>query len=286
MGDTLQPTVVLTRDQIEFFKREGYLLLDAIVPPAEVERMRDIYDKLFERKAGREQGEFFDLGGTDEEGKAAVLPQMMNPSRYAPEIAVGQFRLNAAAIARQLLGAAADFKQDLAICKPPRSPVPTPWHQDNAYLDPKMDHENLNIWIPLQPATVENGCMFYIPRTHATGKILPHHSMNNDPRIEGLECDEVDVKKAVPAAVPAGGAAIHHTRTLHYAGPNKSDNPRRAYILEFELPPKKRAVAHDFYWQKARKTARNERYATIGARTKNTLYRIAKKAKKLVKSGS
>ena len=93
MGDELKPTVVLTQDQIDFFKREGYLLLDAIVPPAEVERMRDVYDKLFERKAGREQGEFFDLGGTDEEGKAAVLPQMMNPSRYAPEIAIGQFRV-------------------------------------------------------------------------------------------------------------------------------------------------------------------------------------------------
>jgi ectoine hydroxylase-related dioxygenase (phytanoyl-CoA dioxygenase family) len=280
------PTVVLTKDQIQFFHREGYLVLDSIVPPEEVERMREIYDKLFANKAGRAQGEFFDLGGTDEKGKQEALPQMMNPSRYAPEIAVGQFRVNALAIAKQLLGAQAEFKQDFAICKPPGSPVPTPWHQDNSYLDPKFDHNNINIWIPLQPANLENGCLHFIPRTHLSLDVLPHHSINNDPRIEGLECDQVDLAKAVAAPIPPGGATIHHTRTLHYAGPNKSANPRRAYILEFEAPPIKRSVPHDFYWQKQRKTARNERYATIGARTKNTLYRIARKAKKLVKAGS
>jgi ectoine hydroxylase-related dioxygenase (phytanoyl-CoA dioxygenase family) len=286
MDTDLKPTVTLTKEQIDFFNREGYLVLDSIVPLDEVERMRAIYDRLFESKAGRAQGEFFDLGGTDEEGKAAQLPQMMNPSRYAPEIAVGQFRANAAAIAKQLLGQHAEFKQDFAICKPPGSAVPTAWHQDNAYLDPRFDHNNINIWIPLQPATEENGCLHFVPRGHLSKDILGHHLINNDPRIEGIECDTVDLAKAVACPIPAGGATIHHTRVLHFAGPNKSKQPRRAYILEFETPPVKRAVPHDFYWQKQRNTARTKRYQTLGARTKNTIYRIAKKAGKLVKPRS
>ena len=277
-----QLTVQLSKEQIAFFHREGYLVLDQLVPAEEVDRMRVIYDRLFDRKAGRELGEYYDLGGTDEEGKAPVLPQMMNPSRYAPEIAVGQFRLNAAAIARQLLGAACEFRQDLAICKPPGSPAATPWHQDNAYLDPKFDHENINIWIPLQPVTEANGCLQFIPGGHKSKNILPHHTINNDPRIEGLECDVIDEKQAVTCPIPAGGVTIHHTRVLHHAGPNRSSEPRRAYILEFRNPPVKRAQPHDFYWQRARNTEREKRYATLGSWSRNTLFKISRKVRKIV----
>jgi ectoine hydroxylase-related dioxygenase (phytanoyl-CoA dioxygenase family) len=275
------PIVQLSKDQIDFFHREGYLVLDQLVSPSEVDRMREIYDRLFDRKAGRELGEFYDLGGTDDEGKPFVLPQMMNPSRYAPEIATGQFRLNAAAIARQLLGADCEFRQDLAICKPPGSQAPTAWHQDAAYLNPKYDHENINIWIPLQTVTPQNGCLHFIPGSHKSLEILPHHPINNDPRIEGLECDRIDQSKAVAVPIPAGGATIHHCRVLHYAGPNLSTERRRAYILEFQKPPTKRSEPLDFYWQRIRHTNRQKRYASLPSWGYNTLFKIGRRAKKL-----
>src|SRR5438128_1504262 len=100
----LEPTVQLTQDQIDFFHREGYLVLHAITTTEEVVWLRGIYDRLFEARAGRERGDQFDLGGTDEEGKPAVLPQILGPTRYAPELANGLFRVNALAVAQQLLG--------------------------------------------------------------------------------------------------------------------------------------------------------------------------------------
>ena len=80
----IAPRVVLTQDQIDFYHREGYLVLDVITTQEEVEWLRGIYDRLFEARAGREAGDQFDLGGTDEEGKEAALPQILNPSKYAP----------------------------------------------------------------------------------------------------------------------------------------------------------------------------------------------------------
>jgi hypothetical protein len=65
--------------------------------------------------------------------------------------------------------------------------------------------------------------------------------------------------KAVACPIPAGGCTIHHNRTMHYAGANKSEQPRRAYILGFGLPAKKRAVPGNFYWNKMKQTAREER---------------------------
>ena len=59
----LTPTVVLTAEQIEFYHREGYLVVPHIMPADEVEKMRIIYDRLFESQAGRKSGDFLTWAG-------------------------------------------------------------------------------------------------------------------------------------------------------------------------------------------------------------------------------
>lgn len=255
-----QPTLTLTSEQIEFFQQEGYLTLPAITTPEEVESLCEIYDYLFSSKAGRKEGDHLDLSSTDEDDQEAVLPQILKPSKYAPELADTLFRANAEAIARQLLGTEARFGGDHAIRKPAGSGVETPWHQDEAYWDPDVEYQSLSIWIPLQEATLENGCMQFVPRSH-TQEVLPHHSIGHDPRIIGLEVDDVEklTARAVACPIPAGGATLHHSRTLHYTGPNYSTGPRRAYILGFGTPPKKREKSRDFYWLTMQQTKWQER---------------------------
>jgi ectoine hydroxylase-related dioxygenase (phytanoyl-CoA dioxygenase family) len=254
----VQPTVSLTPDQISFYRQNGFLAIDAITSQDEVAWMRGIYDDLFARRVGREEGNQFDLAGTDEEGKEAALPQILGPSDYAPELKAAQCQVNALHIARQLLGAEADGGGDHAILKPALIGAETPWHQDEAYWDPATAYNSISIWIPLQEATLENGCMWFVPGSHMF-EVQPHHPINNDPRIHGLEIDEADVSTAVACPIPAGGATIHHCRTLHYTGPNRSDQPRRAYIVGYGLPGKPLAAARDFYWQRQRQTPREER---------------------------
>jgi ectoine hydroxylase-related dioxygenase (phytanoyl-CoA dioxygenase family) len=253
----IEPTVKLTQDQIDFYHREGYLVVDQISTPEEIERLRGIYDRLFEQRAGRADGNQFDLGGSDEEGKQAVLPQILNPVRYAPELAEGLFRVNALAIARQLLGPAANSTGEHAIFKPARIGAETPWHQDEAYWNEEYEYNAFSLWMPLQPATMKNGCMQFVPRSHKQ-EVLPHHSIGHDPRIHGLEMDQLPTG-AVGCPLQAGGCTIHHNRTFHYAGANRSEMPRRAYILTFGTPGKKRTIPRDFYWNKQKRTAREER---------------------------
>ncbi len=257
-----EPTLALNPEQIQTFQRAGYLVLPSLTSAEEVERLQGIYDHLFQIKAGRDQGDHLDLVTTDEDDQAPVLPQIMNLSKYAPELADTLLRANAAAIARQLLGPEAQFSGEHAILKPPHTAASTPWHQDEAYAQPNWDYNYVNIWIPLQAATLENGCMQFVPGSHQA-EVLPHHPIGNDPRVIGLEVDnpETVTADAIACPIPAGGATIHHGRTLHYTGPNRSDQPRRAYILMFNTPPKKRDNARDFYWLTMQKTKWQERAA-------------------------
>lgn len=262
---------VLTPEQIVHYHVHGYLSLEALTSPEDVSYMRAIYDDLFARRAGREAGDQFDLGGSDEEGRKARLPQILNPSKYAPELAQAQVYVHALAIARQLLGQVERLTGEHAINKPPLEGAETPWHQDEAYWDPTLLYESMSIWIPLQPATLENGCMQFIPGSQKL-HIVEHRSIGGDVRVHGLEiCDpSVDFSAAVACPIPAGGATIHHNRTLHYAGPNRTNQPRRALIIGAGLPTKPYPVPRRFPWNEAKRTPRLERAAAAGAAASRT----------------
>lgn len=256
------PTVSLTEEQIASYHRDGYLAIPNIMPLEEVEWMRDLYDRLFAAQTGRERGDQFDLAGTDEEGKEATLPQILGPAKYAPELLQSQLHVNAAHLVRQLLGPEANAGDGHMIYKPARIGAATPWHQDEAYWDPKLLYNSLSIWVPLQEAKVENGCMWFVPGSH-TREIQPHRPIGGDVRIHGLEMIDPDIEGAVACPLPPGGATFHHNRTLHYTGPNVSDIPRRAYILGGGLPAKPYPGERRFPWNEIKQTARDARAKSV-----------------------
>lgn len=260
MVSVITATLGISPEQVAFFREKGYLAIEAITTQDEVARMREAYDEIFARQAGREEGMEFDLAGTDDEGRPASLPQILEPRKYSEALRNTLYEANALAIARQLLGEAAQARGAHAIFKPAHYGSPTPWHQDESYWDPRATYHSLSVWMPLQEATLENGCMQFIPRSH-TLEVLPHHHINYDPRIHGLEVDDghVDLATAAACPLPPGGATFHYSRTLHYTGPNRSAVPRRAFILGFGVPMPPRETARDFYWQGVTATARMKR---------------------------
>ena len=253
-----EPTVVLSNEQIDTYHENGFLVVEQISTPCEIAWMREVYDRLFASRAGREVGDQFDLAGTDEEGNEATLPQILGPSNYAPELKSGLYRTNILSIAKQLLGDQAEWGGDHAIFKPALIGAETPWHQDEAYWDPEWQYNSFSAWMPLQEATIENGCMWFIPGSHRV-PIQPHHSINHDPRIHGLEMDQVDTSKAVACPLAAGGCTFHHNATMHYTGPNRSGIDRRAFIVGAGGPATKRIDSRDFYWNRMKQTAREAR---------------------------
>lgn len=256
----MKTVVQVSEAQIRFFWGNGYLAIDCLTTPEELAMMREAYDRIFQQRAGRAVGDQFDLAGIDEEGSEAALPQILNPSKYAPEMRDTVYRRNAFAIAQQLLGPDTVPMGDHAIFKPARFGAATPWHQDEAYWNPELEYTTLSVWMPLQEATIENGCMQFIPGSHKL-EVLPHHSIHHDPRIHGLEVDEglTDLTHPAICPLPPGGATFHLNRTLHYTGPNRSAVPRRAYILGFGRPPRPRATPRRFPWNEQKLAPRQER---------------------------
>ena len=257
---------MLDSEQMFGLSQDGFLIIGSFVERSDLNRLRAIFDHLFESKMGWSDGNQFDLAGTDE-GDQPRLPQILKPSRYAPELLEFDLIRKAREIAAAYFDtdAGLEFGEHM-IFKPPHVGSVTPWHQDQAYHDPTRDERSINFWIPLDDTDVENGCMQYVPGSHKLD-VLPHHSIGNDPRVHGLEVDDADefAKKVVACPLSAGDAVLHLPTTLHYAGPNTTPRQRRAYIVAMVAPSEPRAIPVDNYWMREKRTARQERARTVAA---------------------
>jgi hypothetical protein len=243
-------------EQVSFFEHNGYLAIDRITTEDEVERLKEIYDRIFEQRTGEDKGLYFDLGGPRGHEGGEVLPQVLSPERAFPELLETTYHRNARLLGSRLLGAALDETRWFGhmILKPAGFGRETPWHQDEAYWDPSFEHRGVSVWMPLENATVQSGCMQFVPGSHLR-EVQTHKHIDDDPTVHGLMLDGGSPEGAVACPIPAGGATFHHCRILHYAGPNTTERPRRAYITVVNAPATKREAPLERPWLEAEREA-------------------------------
>ncbi len=90
------------------------------------------------------------------------------------------------------------------------------WHQDE-YFIPTRDRSLTAVWIALDDATIENGCLWVLPGSHRRGVLYPTHPQT-DPRFDcTVEAYEFPYRddEAVPVEIPAGTALIFNGYLLH-----------------------------------------------------------------------
>jgi hypothetical protein len=252
--------VTLEPEQLAAFAERGFLPVPRITSDEELVWLGEVYDALFAERRGSFRGGYFDLSRPYDSEGPDRLPQVILPELALPALRETAFWRNGRALAARLLGARVEELQGWGhmIRKPPRIGEGLPWHQDEAYWDPAFDYRALGCWMALDPATPETGCMRFIPGSHRGG-VREHRHIADDPSIHGLETEDVDDTLAVLAPAPPGGAIFHHCRILHSSLPNRSEQVRRGYANEWQLPPVRRDEPHDRPWVHAGKRAWDSR---------------------------
>jgi ectoine hydroxylase-related dioxygenase (phytanoyl-CoA dioxygenase family) len=229
--------VSLSEDDLRSLLTSGFVTVTAISTMAEVAEMRRIFADLIARRVGAKAGLLFDNmeSETSPDGRRSI--QLTNPSKYQSWLLDTTYVRNATRIAHQVLSPKSSLTFDFVLLKPAGVGAGTPWHQDEAYLDPKYDHSTLTFWMPLQDVDASDGCMSYLPGSHLRG-VLEHRSVHGDRHAHAFECTTtVPQEESVVCPLPAGGCAIHGQRIMHSSSNNTSSVDRYAYILTFGIPP-------------------------------------------------
>ena len=116
--------------------------------------------------------------------------------------------------------------------KPPGG-IEKPYHQDSAYftIEPA---ELITCWTALDDATIENGCLAFIPGRHR-GPLLDHDQpwMVGDRVDMQIRDDQIDRACEVQIELKRGSCSFHHSMLLHRSGANQTRHSRRGLAVHY-----------------------------------------------------
>ncbi|SDT19087.1 phytanoyl-CoA dioxygenase family protein [Actinoplanes derwentensis] len=213
------------------FHQNGFAVIDSILTPDEVETYRAIYDRFIsgDIESGDKRS---DLGShvPRKDAERENITQIMWPSDLYKQLIEMPLHVRGLAIAKELIGDDAILDFDMLIHKAPHSGVATPWHQDAAYWIDLPDKRAVSIWVALDEAVPDNGCMWYVRDSHRQ-PLRVHRPTSDGSNIE-CDCSE-DEPGATAVPLSPGQGAAHSGTTLHYSRGNTTGLQRRAYILNY-----------------------------------------------------
>jgi phytanoyl-CoA hydroxylase len=243
--------------ELEAFHESGYLVVRKGFAAERIEAALAALLDLIEGVSPEFGGVQFELWARDRlqamslAEKQDAVRKMMSSVPYDERLQALAFDPDLLGVVHRLLGGEPKIYQDMALFKPPGGGTEKPWHQDKAYFDVALDEPVIGVWIALDEARPDNGCMHIIPGSHREGPMT--HFWRRDWQI----CDaDVQVQRDVMVPLPPGGVLLFDG-LLHHGTPSNRSNERR------------RSLQFHYTTADVRRVAENDRLGVFGSEGKN-----------------
>ncbi len=218
---------VLTREQREFYFREGYLLLPGVIDPDWIGRLREATDRLVERsRSVTRSDEVFDL----EPGHRSDAPRLRRVSKPVEQDPVYWAYVTESImpdIVADLVGPDVKFHHSKLNFKWLRGGEEVKWHYDISFW-PHTNYSPLTVGTYLYDCGMDQGPLAVLPRSHEIEPMLSQY--DDEGRWTGClgerDLARLPLDQAVYLTGPAGSLTLHNCRTLHSSPKNMSDQGR------------------------------------------------------------
>ena len=248
--------------QIEAFHRRGFMAVESVFSPARITAAIDGWERLVAGNVPDYKGCQFEAAVADRIEELTVAERRLALRKlaffvdYEPRLHDIAFDPDVLDVLSRLIGGKPHMFQDMALSKPPLKGREKPWHQDCAYFNIPPDTPVVAIWIALDEATIENGCMRVVSGGHRLGPVL--HFQRRDWQICDKDAYRIHDSEHAVAAVPlpVGGCLFFSGLLPHGTPHNHTDMHRRA--LQFH-----------YYPETTKDTTAEERLAIFGTEGKD-----------------
>jgi phytanoyl-CoA hydroxylase len=228
---------MLSGEQIEFYRSNGYLLIGNFLDESELFEWRNTVTEAMNERGGRKFPRSDTRVGEDDginkesDYYAKVFDQLLNLWQTNEKIKRIMLDKRLGKMAADLAGwEGTRIWHDQALVKKPWA-NPTAWHLDTPFWS-FSDRRALSIWVALDDATLENGCLYFIPGScHTTTFENPGIGKNMDAIFEFYP--QFIKSKAVAVPMKAGSCSFHNGLTIHGAGANMTNGYRRAMTCAY-----------------------------------------------------
>ncbi len=222
----------LTESQILSFRTNGFVVIEDFLSPVELEDLREAIEEAIRDREGKKYpGKDTNSGGddgTNEDDRyyGKVFDQYVNLWQTNERVKKIMLDERIGKMAAELADQdGIRIWHDHALFKRPWG-NPTAWHTDTPFWS--FGHrEGLSIWVALDDATLENGCMFFIPGTHKLTSLKNTGITKNMDAVFDI-FPQFKQFPSVPGIMKAGSCSFHNGLCIHGAGANMTPGQRRA----------------------------------------------------------
>ena len=247
----------LTEDQLSLFWENGFLVVEDLLSPAETQSLAERTDMIARGETGN-PAEVIQVEpevvkaktGSDPGGPGVSAGSRLDI--LTPEEQVYSVRklFNLCDTDDVMFGHAANPKivdviADLLGCddikvygdqlfmkNPGGVGSAIPWHQDSYSWMEISPRDLISCWTSMDHATIENGCLHFLPGSHRWGIIGQTRGDNG--KEHPLSADWFTERwPAVPVELRPGSCSFHHSMTMHMSSENHSDQRRRGYAIHY-----------------------------------------------------
>jgi phytanoyl-CoA hydroxylase len=224
-------------DQAEVFasayRRDGFVAIDGVLAATEIAILRQEAVAIARGDRGSVIGSEPGDGRFDEDIIGDVLA-IHFPHKLSSLMRETMAHPRVVDVLKTLIGPNIKAMQMMLFVKKAGMPGQA-WHQDEHYIATR-DRSLCGAWIALEDATIENGCLWMHPGSHAPGILYPTHRHNDqrfDPSDEAFD-HPFEREGGEAVELKAGGVAFFNGYVLHRSLPNRgSTGFRRALVTHY-----------------------------------------------------
>ena len=243
----------LTHQEIEQFHQLGYVVKPAVFSQAAMQPIKEAIDEMVDRKARQlhADGKLADICA--DAPFETRLAEIQTVDTAAAQAIVGYLwgkggggysgpAMLAMLRHEPLLGCITSLIGEDIVGSSvyrirPKMPLwergEVPWHQDSGYFLPHCDsHLIVTCWVPLVDATLENGCLWVLPKSHQDG-ILTHHRGGHGGYLEIIDQNLPPVEP-IPVPMTAGSVLFMTNLTPHASFENQTNQVRWSLDLRYQ----------------------------------------------------
>jgi phytanoyl-CoA hydroxylase len=207
------------------YERDGYVMVPKVFPANELAAIDQELDRLI-AIPGME---------SSNPGRAGWIYDVARKSEMTRQFAEDERLL---ALVEAVVYPGLAIHSSKLVTKPPHTQEICHWHQDESfYMKPEdsstHSKRRMSVWVPLQDATLDNGCLWVVPGSHKWG-IEEWVWQDNGTCQKRITKHEWAEQHAIPLPVEAGSVVLFTAWTWHHSKNNHTDGIRRAYIVSYQ----------------------------------------------------